>query len=92
MQKGGVSAGIVKNWKDLSEDPQLHFREHFQKRNHKELGYHTYETFGFRLSKTPGGPQTAAPCLGEHNELVCTKILGLSRAVYEQLVADGIFK
>ena len=92
MQRGGVSAKVVKNWADMRQDPQLGHRGHFQEMNHTEIGPHTYETFGFHLSKTPGGPQKAAPCLGEHNELVCTQILRLSHQEFAQLIAEGIFE
>lgn len=92
MQRGGVSAGVVKNWADMSRDPQLRYRGHFRELNHTEIGPHTYETYGFRLSKTPGGPVKAAPCLGEHNEYVFTGILGLSPEDFGQLRTEGIFE
>jgi len=67
MKAKGISAGVVENAEDLGKDPQLSHRGHFQPRNQLEIGVHHYENFGFRLSKTPGGPQGGAPSLGEHN-------------------------
>jgi benzylsuccinate CoA-transferase BbsF subunit len=92
MQKGGVPAGVVANAKDLAEDPQLRHRKHYEVLEHTEIGPESYENFAFRLSKTPGGPRTAAPCLGEHNAYVCSKILGLSDEEFVQLLTEGVLE
>jgi benzylsuccinate CoA-transferase BbsF subunit len=92
MQRGGVPAGVVASAKDLAEDPQLRHRKHYEVRQHTEIGPESYENFAFRLSKTPGGPRTAAPCLGEHNAYVCSKILGLSDEEFVQLLTEGVLE
>ncbi len=92
MQKGGIPAAVLANSKDLAEDPQLLHRRHFELLRHSEIGPHHYENFAFRLSKTPGSPRTAAPCLGEHNVSVCTEILGLSDEEFIQLLGEGVFE
>jgi benzylsuccinate CoA-transferase BbsF subunit len=92
MQKGGVPASVVANSKDLAEDPQLRHRKHYEVLEHSEIGPHSYENFAFRLSKTPGGPRTAAPCLGEHNAYVCSEILGLSDEAFVQLLTEGVLE
>ncbi len=92
MQARGISAGVVENAEDLTKDPQLAHRGHFQVRNQREMGLHSYETFAFRLSKTSGGPQTGAPSLGEHNEYICTEILGLSDEEFVQLLDEGVLE
>ena len=92
MQKGGVPAGVVANAKDLAEDSQLRHRRHYEVLEHTEIGPESYENFAFRLSKTPGGPRTAAPCLGEHNAYVCSKILGLSDEEFVQLLTEGVLE
>jgi crotonobetainyl-CoA:carnitine CoA-transferase CaiB-like acyl-CoA transferase len=45
----------------------------------------------FILSKAPAVPKMAAPCLGEHTEYVCTKILGISDEDFVDLVGAGAF-
>ena len=92
MQKGGVAASVVANSKDLAEDPQLLHRKHYEVLEHTEIGPHSYENFAFRLSKTPGGPRAAAPCLGEHNAYVCSEILGLSDEEFVQLLTEGVLE
>ena len=80
------------NAKDLAEDPQLAHRKHYEVREHSEIGPHSYENFAFRLSETPGAPRAAAPCLGEHNALVCTEILGLSDEEFVSLLTEGVLE
>ena len=92
MQKAGIAAAVVANAKDLAEDPQLLHRKHYEVLEHSEIGPHSYENFAFRLSKTPGAPLKAAPCLGEHNAQVCTEILGLSDEEFVQLLTEGVFE
>lgn len=92
MQASGVPAGVVQSSKDLNSDPQLAHRGHFKRLKHPEMGMHNYETFGFRLSKTPGGPQGPAPCLGEHTNYVCSQILSLSDEELVELLNEGVLE
>ena len=79
MQTVGVPAGVVKNTKDVFEDEQLrHYRKLFPKVSHYVLGDYIPGIPSFILSKTPFVQQQPAPCLGEHNEYVCKKLLGMS--------------
>lgn len=91
LQKAGVRAGFVEDGRDMHSDPQLLHRSHFQHLNHPEMGVCAYDAPSFRLSKTPPhlGP---APCLGEHNEIVYTQILGLSDEEFAQLLVEGVFE
>jgi len=92
MQQAAVPAALVANSEDLHLDPQLKHREHFRVLNHSEIGPHSYDSPSFRLSKTPVDLQMPAPCLGEHNEYVCTKILGMSDDELLDLLQAGIIK
>ncbi len=92
MQEAGVPAGIVATAQDLHQDPQLKHRNHFWLLEHPVIGHHTYDAEAFKLSKTPAEPRLPAPCLGQHNELVCREILGLSDDDIAELVAQGILE
>jgi benzylsuccinate CoA-transferase BbsF subunit len=92
MQEAGVPAAVVANSEDLHLDPQLKHREHFRVLNHSEIGPHSYDSPSFRLSKTPVDLRMSAPCLGEHNEYVCTKILGMSDDELLELLQSGVLK
>jgi benzylsuccinate CoA-transferase BbsF subunit len=93
LQKVGIAAGVAQTGKDLLEnDPQLAHRHFFWELEHKEIGKHRYEAPPFRLSKTPCELTTPGPCIGEHNEYVCKKILGFSDKEYNDLMADRVLR
>jgi benzylsuccinate CoA-transferase BbsF subunit len=89
LQLNGVPAGVVENMQDIYEDPQLSHRNHFPKILHPEMGIHAIENNGFRLSKSLPEIKTP-PCLGEHNEFVYKKLLGMSEEEYVKLILDGV--
>ncbi len=91
MQQVGVNAGRVQNCSDLYRDPQLSHRKHFIPVDHPEMGEYDYFCPGFRLEKVPikAGRD---PCIGEHNEYVCTQILGLSKEEFTKYVNSGVLE
>ena len=93
LQEVGIAAGVAQTGKDLLEnDPQLAHRRFFRELEHKEIGKHHYEAPPFRLSKTPCELKTPGPCMGEHNEYVCKKILGFSDKEYNDLMTDRVLR
>lgn len=92
LQAKGVPASVVKDTKDVFEDPQLGHRGHFVQLEHPEIGVHSYQNVGFRLSGTPAEFCLPGPCLGEHNEYVCTKLLGLSDQEFVELLDSGALR
>ena len=82
---------MVQKTSELLNDPQLKHRNFFPEVDHSEMGELPYDGFQFLLSRTPGELRPA-PCLGEHNKLVCTEILGMSDEEFEQLYDEGVFK
>lgn len=92
LQSVGVPAGVVQNGEDIHRDPQLEHRNHFWVFDHTEVGPYRADSFPCKLSKTPATPRFPAPCLGEHNEYVYTKILGMSDQEFVELLADGVFE
>ena len=92
MQQAGLAAGVVKNGKDLHQDPQLKHRHHFQMLQHVEMGATSYESPSFKLSETPCEISMPAPCFGEHTEFVCREILGIPDEEFIQLLGCGAFE
>jgi benzylsuccinate CoA-transferase BbsF subunit len=92
MQNAGVAAGVVKNPKDIFEDPQLKHQEAYYMLEHKEMG--VYPVYGkpFNLSKTPAQVNRPAPCFGEHTEYVCREFLGMSEEEFDDLLVSGVFE
>jgi len=91
LQRQGVHASQVNSIKDLFTDPQIAFRNVWQKQKHTEMGDHSYRLPSYQLSETPGSIRRAAPCLGADNEEVFIEWLGLSRKEYEELWEQGLF-
>jgi len=92
MQAATVSAGVVQNSQDLHADPQLKHRGHYWVLDHPEIGPSTYDSPACKLSRTPGQARMPAPCLGEHNQSICTEILGMPDEEFVQLLAEGVFE
>lgn len=90
MQENSIASGIVHNAAGIHSDPQLKHRGHFWELEHAVIGKHTYDGHCFHFSKTTSQPEMAAPCLGQHNEHVYTKILGFSDDEFVQLMAEGV--
>ncbi len=90
LQAAGVPSGIVQNARDLAGDPQLKHRQHYVTLQHPEIGANVVDQFGFRLSKTPGGPTQPAPLLGQHNDYVFGTLLGLSAEEIATLQTQGV--
>lgn len=70
LQAARVHAGVVQTMRDLFTDPQLQAREVWQPHAHPEMGVQRYRMSSYQLERTPGRVRGAAPCLGEHNDVV----------------------
>ncbi|MBI4763031.1 MAG: CoA transferase [Deltaproteobacteria bacterium] len=92
LQRAGVPAGVVATAEDLHKDPQLLHRQHYRRLNHPVIGLHSYEAPAFRFSNAPVFFERPAPCLGEHNQYICTEILDLTEEEYRSLEKDGVFR
>jgi crotonobetainyl-CoA:carnitine CoA-transferase CaiB-like acyl-CoA transferase len=92
LQAVGVPAGVVQTSEDLHADPQLAHRRHYTVLDHPETGPATYDGPAYRLSRTPAQLTMPAPCLGEHNQYVCSQLLGMSDEEFVELLAEGVFE
>ncbi len=88
LQAAGVPAGVVENYEDLFNDPQLKHRGHFVYLEHTTIGKHAYDGTPVHLSASPAQP-FPAPCLGEHTERVMKDILKYGDDEIATLVAEG---
>jgi crotonobetainyl-CoA:carnitine CoA-transferase CaiB-like acyl-CoA transferase len=89
LQAAGVPAHQVQNTAECVTDPQLCHREHFVRVPHALYGYSWAEQYGFRLTRTPGGPRRAGPMWGEHNDMVLREILGYDDDRIAELAMAG---
>jgi len=93
MLAAGVSAGVVQNGEDVFNDPQLRHYQYLKWLYYPgmEQEYPTPTPFG-KLSKTPVEARRPSPMLGEHNDYVCTQLLGMSDEEFVELMAEGVFE
>jgi benzylsuccinate CoA-transferase BbsF subunit len=78
LQAAGIAAHRVSRSADLFEDPQLQARQHFIELEHRTLGPIALEASRMRLARTPARCRAPGPMIGEHNEEILKRILGLS--------------
>jgi len=92
LEAAGVAAGVVQQGEELENDPQLHSRGFYWKLEHPEgMGVFTYSGMPAKMSKTPYEIKRA-PMLGEDNEYVYSKVLGMPDEEFVGKLAAGVFE
>jgi len=89
LQKEGVPAGPVMDEKDAYSDPHLRVRGFFNELTHPVCGTHLYPGIAWKMSKTPNQLKLPPPCLGEHNEYVYKRVIGVTDEEYAELEREG---
>ena len=89
LQKEGVPAGAVFNAESAYNDPHLKDRGFFQQMTQEDCGTHLYHGLTWKASKTPNRLRLPPCRLGEHNEYVYKKVIGVSDEEYARLEAEG---
>jgi crotonobetainyl-CoA:carnitine CoA-transferase CaiB-like acyl-CoA transferase len=89
LQQEGVAAGAVQDDRDAYNDPHLRERGFFQQVTHPDTGTHQYPGIMWKASATPNAIRTPPVTLGEHNEYVYKKLLGVSDDDYAELEKEG---
>ncbi len=92
MQAAGVSAGVVATAQDAELDPQLKHYDYFRELDHPFLGKRNfYHPPAFKLSGATA-ELARPPLIGEHNEYICTQILGMSDEEFVQLMQEEVLE
>jgi benzylsuccinate CoA-transferase BbsF subunit len=92
LQSAGIAAGVVSTGEDLNRNAQLAARGYFKVLQHSEIGPTPFSNPPFRFAKAPGEVRKPAPCFGEHTELVCREILGMSDEEFVDLLQKRVFE
>jgi formyl-CoA transferase len=90
MHASGVPAGLIYRAPDMLEDPHFQARQAIATIEHPEFGSLRMQNVAPKLSSTPGGVHSPSPALGQHNEEVYRRGLGLAAAEYQALRQRGI--
>jgi crotonobetainyl-CoA:carnitine CoA-transferase CaiB-like acyl-CoA transferase len=87
-----VCFSLLPSFLEVYREPSQQFlhRGYLQPVTHPETGTHYLPTMPWVMTRSPGPDITHAPCFGEHSEEVLAQELGLSRADYHELEAEGI--
>jgi formyl-CoA transferase len=89
-EETAVPSGLIYRAPDMLED------EHFVARNaivevpHPQFGTLKMQNVAPKLSETPGGIRSPSPEMGQHNDEVYLKLLGLAPDRYEQLKSQKV--
>ena len=90
LEKNRVPCGRVNGVDDLIGDPQIAEREMLVDQVYNGTGTITAPGISIKLSETPGGIETPAPKLGEHNNEIYCDLLGYSSEAFDKLKRDGV--
>jgi len=91
LQQAGVRAAPVFNIEEIINDEHAKWRDVFPKVNHPETGEMRVTNIPFKMSKAVSRIEHA-PLIGEHNQYILEKILGLSKEEIESLEREGAFE
>ncbi|MDY6892624.1 MAG: CoA transferase, partial [Chloroflexota bacterium] len=83
-----VPAGPAMDERDAYGDPHLKERSFFEEITAVECGTHLHPGLAAKMSQTPGNIRKPTVRLGEDNEYVYKKLLGVSDAEYDELVKE----
>ena len=90
LQEHGVPAGAVLDLQQVGEDPQLNARGAFQRIEHPAFGTEVRASSQWGRGDEPQPIDLPAPCFGQHNHDILSRIVGLDDAAISELERDGV--
>jgi crotonobetainyl-CoA:carnitine CoA-transferase CaiB-like acyl-CoA transferase len=90
LDRERVANSPILNIQQVADDPHLNARGYFVEVEHPIIGKAKIPGIPFQLSETPGEVERPSPLVGEHNELILGKYLGISRVEIEKLREEGV--
>lgn len=90
FHKAGVPCSLVRNFREVVDDPQCEVRQMFPLVEHPTAGAHAVTGTPVKLSATPGAINLPAPLLGQHTRSVLQELFSLDDAAIDDLVARGV--
>lgn len=89
LTEAGIPCGPVATIPEVVESPQLAAREMFVDVGHSAVGPVTLLGLPIKLSRSPGSIRKAPPTIGEDNQAIYGKLLGLSTEEIAKLRTVG---
>jgi formyl-CoA transferase/CoA:oxalate CoA-transferase len=92
LRAAGIPCSPVKNFEEVTQDPQTALRNMFPTIDCPSVGPHRVTGPPIKLSETPARIGRPAPALGEHTSEVLCELLGLDPRAADDLAAQGVIK
>ncbi|HXZ36363.1 MAG TPA: CoA transferase, partial [Thermodesulfobacteriota bacterium] len=89
MDKERVANSPILNIQQVVDDPHLNARGYFEEVEHPVIGKAKIPGIPFKMSETPGTVERPSPLVGEHNELILGKYLGIGKGEIDRLKGEG---
>jgi crotonobetainyl-CoA:carnitine CoA-transferase CaiB-like acyl-CoA transferase len=89
MDRERVANSPILNIKEVVEDPHLKERGYFVDIEHPVIGKAKIPGIPFKMSESPGAVERPSPLVGEHNELILGKYLGIGKGEIDKLKGEG---
>lgn len=90
LEEAGIPFGPVLSIEEVVKLPQLEAREMIVETEHTNAGSVRLPGIPVKLSSSPGKVRHGAPAIGEHNDYVYGKVLGLAPETIAHLRASGV--
>lgn len=90
LTQARVPCDQINNVAQMFEHPQIKARETLVDVEYPDIGMVPLTGITIKMSETPGTIETRAPQVGEHNQDVYGKLLGLTPQEISQLEAEGV--
>jgi crotonobetainyl-CoA:carnitine CoA-transferase CaiB-like acyl-CoA transferase len=90
LRAAGVPCSLVRNLREVVEDPQSAFRGMFPVIDHPTIGPHRVTGMPIKFSDTPGGGSLPAPLLGQHTRSTLAELLDLDESTVADLSRRGV--
>lgn len=90
LESAGVPTAPVRRVDQLLDDPGVAARRAIELMEHPVLGQHVVPGVPVKMSATPGGIRQRAALVGEHNEEVLARVLGLGAERLAELRDRGV--
>jgi formyl-CoA transferase len=90
MEQFGVPAGLIYRAPEMLEDPHFKARNAIVSVPHPDFGEIRMQNVAPRLSETPGTIRSPSPALGQHNDEVYLRLLGMPPERYARLKSGQV--
>jgi len=90
FREAGIPCSLVRNFREVADDPQCEVRQMFPTIEHATAGRHHVTGSPIKLSDTPGSPNSPAPLLGEHTRSVLKELFALDDSAVDDMAARRI--